>query len=104
MDSPELHEHSGIRPGDLVTTWHKGYWRVEKITDEGPETPWTRHTKRVIMCYYVKVLTEKLGPVDRKYHRCCNIILCKKVTKEQIDELARKFMEGVDRITKLLEE
>lgn len=37
---------SSIKPGDVITAYHKGYWRVDKVTDRGKHSaPYIEYTR-----------------------------------------------------------
>lgn len=109
-------EWPDIKVGDIVTTYHKGYWRVIDITRRF-------HTQSDIDRYsvyknkgvkagdeyaplltYVKVLTADFKPVGKKPpSEQCDASYCRKVTKDLVKKMRLDYTEQLERLLALLE-
>jgi len=114
----KLHNHLGIpiAEGDIITTYHKGYWRLVKIQRRfltkddisrfgGASGPYAG--KKVGDEYspifvYEQVMTENFKPVTRKTRKECDASYCQKVTKDIITKMQADFNDGCNQLAALL--
>jgi hypothetical protein len=96
-----------IKVGDLITAYHKGYWRVTKITprrygenDLKPEGAKAGDEYDPLFTYE-KVLSADFKPC-RKVAEECDASYCKKVTKEQLDKMIQQYTDGINCLRGLL--
>lgn len=69
---------SSIKPGDIITAYHTGYWKVDKVTDRGQySAPLIEYTR-----------------IGKKGKKSCDAGYCKKVDPcalylEQVEEAGK---------------
>lgn len=84
-----------IKVGDIVTGYHKGYWRVTSIEDRGSVNP---------LVTYEKVLDSNRNPCG-KTEKQCDMGYCKKMDKselvKQMSKDSKAFYDGFKRLIDL---
>ena len=97
-------------PGDIITTYHAGYWRLKEIqrrfiTKDHLKYDCYKH-KNVGDEYspifvYEQVLTKDFKPC-KKLTKECDAAYCQKVTKESIEKKKKEYSENLDKLIGLL--
>lgn len=84
-----------INVGDIITAYHKGYWRVIKLE------------KILLYCNlttqvtYEKVLNSNFKPPS-KVTKSCDIRWCRKVNREYIQSLREDFNTKMNKLEELI--
>lgn len=104
-----------IAVGDIITTYHKGYWRLVKINrryltkrdlemyHEAGEYKYKKVGDEYSPIFvYEQVMTDSLKPVTRKSQKECDASFCQKVTKDIITKMQADFNEGCKQLAALL--
>jgi len=105
MSGAELSEFNGIRPGDLITAYEKGFHRCLKILDRSDELFVT--SDGVIypspLVVYERVYSQTGKPVSRNPNplSCC-ITWCRKVDQTYLDQLTDEFQLTIDRVKNVM--
>jgi hypothetical protein len=103
--------------GDIITTYHKGYWRLIKInrryyTEDdinrfGKESHQSYYGKKIGDEYspifvYEHVMTENFKLAKKKNIQSCDAEYCKKVTKDTIEKMKDEYISGLNELLELL--
>ena len=106
-NSAPVNSWRGFKVGDLVTTYHKGYWRLTKITPRFFESSDIRLRVDIkvgeegsALFEYEQVLTADMKPPRTKkpVSYVCDASSCAKITLESIQRMQQDFKDGVDRL------
>jgi hypothetical protein len=98
--------------GDIITTYHKGYWRLTEIERrfmQKGDLTLTIHKGAKAgdeyspLLHYEQVITEDFKSTKGKRKNCCDASLCKKVTPKYIAEMKAKYTEGCDKLLSLVQ-
>lgn len=73
-----------LTPGDIITAYHKGFWKVTKVTPRKSNTPVVEYTK-----------------IGGKGNKSCDGSYCRKVDPEA---LYREMVAEADRVYAMLME
>lgn len=110
-----------FKVGDIVKTFHEGYWRIDKIEkrliDErsigyfqsaGVVNGHDYKTAKVgdeiaPIIYYSQVMSEDFKIKTYKVEKFCNSILCEKVDIEKIRKEKQEHYENCNKLLDLLE-
>ena len=71
-----------IKPGDVVTGYHKGYWMVDKVIERKGSTPLIHYTR-----------------IDKKGSKSCDASYCSKIDPEV---LHKEMILEADRVYAML--
>ena len=96
--------------GDIITTYHKGYWRLDKIEDRyftDSDNSYSNSPKDGSLYqpifYYSQVMTTDFIPKNGKVKKLCDVAWCRKIDKEKIKDMKKKYIDGCDYLLKLLD-
>lgn len=76
-----LQEH-GIKVGDIVTTYQKGFFRITKIEQRFNEDDESQYEINPLY-YYVQVMNTNFKKTRGKRVRCCDSVFCHKVDEKK---------------------
>ena len=99
--------------GDLITTYHSGYWRLLEIERRYyREADIKYYSSRVNppkvgeeyspLLVYEKLLTSDFKPVKGKIVKQCDAAHCRKVTQEAIAKMLKDYTDGCYRLMEFL--
>lgn len=99
--------------GDIITTWHKGYWRLVEIqrrylTEDYIDRFGGAYAGKKVgdeyspMLVYEQVMMENFKMVTKKTRKECDAKHCEKITKEKIDKLQADFNSGCAQLKSLI--
>jgi hypothetical protein len=75
-----------LNVGDIVTTYHKGIWRITAIKAE--------------IAYYSQVMTSDFKP-GKKMSKCCHTSFCRPVDQKWIDNKREELFLKMDSLVDL---
>lgn len=82
-----MQEFNGMRVGDLITTYHKGYWILEKIESRQYYNP---------LFYYRKIANENFRFVKSNIISSCDALYCAKVIEFNLIKIKNEFNTRID--------
>lgn len=111
-DLPPITSWEGFKAGDIITTYHKGYWQLISITPrvfDKDDMRFSVYADKKIgdvgspFFLYKKIINDNFTKVNKSQVEECDASYCKKVSKESIQEMRDKYNQGCDLVISLLE-
>lgn len=100
-------EHNGIKVGDIITAYHKGYWRLTQIDqrfykDREPIPQGKKVGDEYSpLFHYELVADSKFAPPKGKAKKqCCDVSYCRKVDQAYIDIEVQKRLDEIEALKK----
>ncbi len=86
--------YNDIKPGQLISAYHKGFHRVisKELTDGGT----------CELVHYEQVITSNFTIPKYKAKYCCNVAFCTLITQEVIEAMKTKYLNGLKVLEKEL--
>lgn len=97
--------------GDIIKTYHKGYWRLVEIERRYVTSDLLRFEcfknskvgdEYSSLLHYEQVMTEDFQMKDGKKKQSCDASFCTKIDVSYITEMQRKYNKGCERLLALL--
>lgn len=106
-----------MKIGDIITTYHKGYWRLNKIEHilctQADVNYYNKCRKKDFVvgdvkytrCLYTQICDGKFNFKRNKLEKCCDISFCKVVDEERLQELKleaeKKYLDTINNLEKI---
>lgn len=93
-----MNNYKEFAVGDIISTYHKGFYRLNKIEVEQN----FYKTQEYTIFYYQQVLTASYKPCKTKWIRSCNADYCRKVDEGYFQKEAADFERNMHTLRSLL--
>jgi len=106
-----------MKIGDIITTYHKGYWRLTKFEDKlytQANVDYFRniYSKSVSVgdveytqCYYTQICDSKFNFKNGKVEKSCHISYCNVVDEERLQglklEAEKKYLDTINNLEEI---
>lgn len=105
-----------MKIGDIITTYHKGFWRLTKFEDilytQANVDYYNKYGKNVkvgdvqySLCYYVQICDSKFNFKKNNIEKRCNIGFCKIVDEERLQQLKleaeKKYLDTINNLEEI---
>lgn len=110
-----------MKIGDIITTYQKGFWRLNKFEDvlctqadvdyynKCGKNSFVVGDVKYTLCHYTQICDAKFNFKRNKIEKCCNVSYCKVVDEERLKELKLEkekqyldYINNLEEIRKLL--